>query len=112
MTDDLTIGGVIPGAGVCAIPDCGTAIPKRRLMCTPHWTKVPTKARAQVYAELDAWNAGTGSLGSLRDAQAAAVAAVAGPAPHVSVCEDCGAAGYGNFSCSTCRAYHGISVAP
>lgn len=75
--DDLTINGVIPGGGTCCAPACGQRVPRGNLMCNPHWRQVPTKARAQVYAELDAWEAGTGTLGSLRDAQNAAVAAVA-----------------------------------
>ena len=67
-----------PGSGTCYVPQCGARIPKGRLMCGPHWGRVPIKARGAVWAALDAWEAGTGNLGDLRDAQDSAVAAVLG----------------------------------
>jgi hypothetical protein len=81
MADDLAINGVIPGGGTCCAPLCGLRVPKGNLMCGRHWCQVPTKARARVYAEIDSWENGSGTLGSLRDAQNAAVASLAEAAP-------------------------------
>ena len=68
----------------CAVPGCGRSVSSDRLMCPPHWYRVPIPLRAAVS---HAWRVRRGTLGTpgyleARDrheeVKRAAVAAVSG----------------------------------
>jgi hypothetical protein len=37
-------------AHYCAVPECGEMIPRRLLMCSAHWARVPLPLQRAVYA--------------------------------------------------------------
>lgn len=61
------------GDGSCGV--CGARIRPGLLMCAVHWRRVPGELQREVYAALDAYNAGTATLGDLRAVQDRAVQA-------------------------------------
>jgi hypothetical protein len=58
----------------CPVRPCAATVPRRLLMCAPHWRLVPHQLQRAVW---DAWNQGLGEGSQeLLHAQAAAIAAV------------------------------------
>ena len=47
---------------VCQIPGCSTVIPRRHLMCSTHWLKLPLELREAVNNSLSAWLAGEATV--------------------------------------------------
>jgi hypothetical protein len=62
---------------VCAIAGCGLELPLDRLMCRPHWYRVPAELRTEVWSAWRRFQAGRLSIGELRAVQDRAAAAVA-----------------------------------
>jgi len=74
MSDAKIPNGDQYGNGHCAV--CGSKCQPSYLMCGPHWRQVPKLMQLKVYAALDAYMNGDGTLGNLRNAQADAIGVV------------------------------------
>lgn len=77
---DLTINGVVPGAGDCPVTMgdrmCRAVAGGGMLMCRSHWRAVPPPIQRQVYVAAARYNAHDATLRQLRGEQRAAVEAV------------------------------------
>ncbi|MBW3663540.1 MAG: hypothetical protein KY469_10610 [Actinobacteria bacterium] len=71
--DELTINGLVPGAGRCVADGCGASIAGGYLMCGRHWSRVDLHLAAELQHAVDRWRGGVGTLGELRDVQRACV---------------------------------------